>query len=68
MSTSFWRLLLAPRTSLRALRMVHADRDGLTFDTAWRRARIEQHPDEMPYRHHGHGTPDYTQEDTPCGR
>ncbi len=65
MSTFLWRLLLAPWTSWRAWRLVRVGRGSLTFDTAWRRARMERHPDEMPYRCHGHIAPDHTWEDTP---
>ncbi|TXS06762.1 hypothetical protein EAO73_12090 [Streptomyces sp. col6] len=54
MSTSLWRCLLAPRTSWCAWHLTRASNGTLTFDTAWRRARIDRHPDEMPYRHHGH--------------
>jgi hypothetical protein len=54
MNTSLWRCLLAPRTSWRAWQLTRSANGTVTFDTAWRRARIDFHPDEMPYRHHGH--------------
>ncbi|MEK2477265.1 hypothetical protein [Streptomyces noursei] len=54
MSTSGWRWLLSPWTSWRAWRLARASQGNLSFDAAWRRARLEQHPDEMPYQQHGH--------------
>lgn len=54
MSTSLWRCLLSPRTSWRAWRLTRAGDGNLTFDAAWRRARIDLHPDEMPYMLQGH--------------
>lgn len=61
MSTAALRWLLAPRTSWRAWRLIRSGEGDFSFDTAWRRIRIDLHPDEMPYRYHGHvatNTPD----------
>jgi hypothetical protein len=49
-----WRWLLAPWTSWRAWRLARASQGNLSFDAAWRRTRLEKHPDEMPYQRHGH--------------
>ncbi|MER5801502.1 hypothetical protein [Streptomyces mirabilis] len=54
MSTSVWRWLLSPWTSWRAWKLARASQGNLSFDAAWRRARLEQHPDEMPYQQQGH--------------
>jgi hypothetical protein len=54
MRTTLWRWLLAPRTSWHAWRLMRIGDDRLSFDTAWRRARVDLHPDEMPYREYGH--------------
>ncbi|NUR03645.1 MAG: hypothetical protein HOY79_46195 [Streptomyces sp.] len=54
MSTSVWRWLLSPWTSWRAWRLAQASQGNLSFDAAWRRTRLEQHPDETPYQRHGH--------------
>lgn len=52
------RWVLSPRTSWRARQLMRGHTgDGLSFDTAWRRARIQGHPDEVPYRDAGHGPP-----------
>jgi hypothetical protein len=52
------RWVLSPRTSWRARRLMRGHGDGgLSFDTAWRRARVQSHPDEFPYRNAGHGPP-----------
>ncbi|MDH6521896.1 hypothetical protein M2163_001110 [Streptomyces sp. SAI-135] len=48
------RWLLDPATSLLALRL-RAQEDGpMSYDAAWRLARVTRHPDEMGYRLHGH--------------
>ncbi|MGW1712628.1 hypothetical protein [Streptomyces sp. NPDC002156] len=54
MSTSMLRWLLSPWTSWRAWRLARTSKGNLSFDTAWRRARLEGHPDDMPYQQHGH--------------
>lgn len=52
------RVLLAPLTSWRAYRLMRAaPDDALDFDTAWRRARLLRHPDEIGYLQAGHGLP-----------
>lgn len=48
------RWLLDPVTSLLALRLRGQERHRLSYDAAWRLARVTRHPDEMVYRHHGH--------------
>jgi hypothetical protein len=53
-STSVWRWLLTPWTSWRAWRLTRASQGNLSFDTAWRRTRLEKNPDEMPYKQYGH--------------
>ncbi|WP_164248630.1 hypothetical protein [Streptomyces sp. S4.7] len=54
MSTSVWRWLLSPWTSWRAWQLARASQGNLSFDAAWRRIRLERHPDDMPYQQHGH--------------
>ncbi|MFJ7963030.1 hypothetical protein [Streptomyces sp. NPDC096324] len=54
MSTSIWRWLLSPWTSWRAWQQARASRGNLSFDAAWRRTRLDKHPDDMPYQQHGH--------------
>jgi hypothetical protein len=49
------RCLLSPLTSWRALQIMRNGREGISFDAAWRRARLRRHPDEAPYLRHGHG-------------
>jgi len=51
---ALWRALLAPLTSLRALPILIRSRSTLTYDAAWRRARMLSRPDELIYRIHGH--------------
>lgn len=51
------RCLLTPVTSWRALQIMRNGRDGMSFDVAWRRARLLRHPDEVPYLRHSHGDP-----------
>lgn len=48
------RIALAPVTSWRAYRLRRAHRGTLTYDTAWRRTRILDRPDESPYLLYGH--------------
>lgn len=54
MKPALWRAVLAPRTSVRALLIQRRSPTPLSYDVAWRRARMDRHPDEMPYRLHGH--------------
>lgn len=54
---TFLRFLLSPLTSLRALKIIRNGREDVSFDVAWRRARLQRHPDEAPYLRHGHGDP-----------
>ncbi|MFE7835081.1 hypothetical protein ACFU53_03100 [Streptomyces sp. NPDC057474] len=57
MNPSLLRWVLDPRTSLLA-RRIRKNRDHeMSPDTAWRLARLRLHPDEVPYRNHGHGPP-----------
>jgi len=48
------RWLLDPATSLLALRLRTQQPGGMSYDVAWRLARVTRHPDEMVYRYHGH--------------
>lgn len=54
MSALLWRALLAPFTSVRAFRLWRQEKGALSYDTAWRAARMVTSPDEMVYRLHGH--------------
>ena len=54
MKLALWRLVLSPLTSLRALHLQRRSTDGLSFDAAWRQARMLRAPDEMVYRVYGH--------------
>jgi hypothetical protein len=44
-----WRFLLAPLTSLRALRLRRLSRDPFDFDSAWQQARMHRSPDEIEF-------------------
>lgn len=57
MRLNLMRWLLSPIISWHAYRLSAASRGQLDFDTAWRRARIASHPDELPYQQHGHRAP-----------
>jgi hypothetical protein len=48
------RWLLDPATSLLALRLRPQQSGRMSYEAAWRLARVTRHPDEMVYRHHGH--------------
>ncbi|MBP8533120.1 hypothetical protein [Streptomyces sp. MK37H] len=48
------RWLLDPVTSILALRLRARERGRLSYEAAWRLARVTRHPDEMGYRLHGH--------------
>lgn len=54
MKLTLWRALLSPITSLRALRLQRRSKGGLSYDAAWRQARMFTAPDDMVYRLHGH--------------
>lgn len=54
MKLVLWRVLLAPLTSLRALVIQRRSATALSYDAAWRQARLDRCPDEMVYRLHGH--------------
>lgn len=54
MKVALWRALLAPLTSLRAVLVRHRSPTPLSYDAAWRQARMLRHPDDMTYRLHGH--------------
>ncbi|NEW77234.1 hypothetical protein [Streptomyces rhizosphaericus] len=56
------RWLLDPATSLLALRLRAQERGRMSYDEAWRLARVTRHPDEMVYRHHGHLAEDSSDE------
>lgn len=49
--------MLAPLTSWRAYRLMRAAPDDIDYDTAWRRARLLRHPEEIGYQRAGHGLP-----------
>ncbi len=48
------RWVLDPVTGVLALRLRVRERSRLSYDAAWRLARVMRHPDEMGYRLHGH--------------
>lgn len=54
MKLALWRMLLAPLTSLRALFIQRRSATQLSYDVAWRQARLDRSPDDMVYRLHGH--------------
>ncbi|MFJ3620876.1 hypothetical protein ACIPSH_22395 [Streptomyces iakyrus] len=47
--SSLVRWVLAPRTTLRARRLVAEFGPGIDAQTAWMMARLAQHPNELPY-------------------
>nr|PPQ55826.1 hypothetical protein C5F59_03310 [Streptomyces sp. QL37] len=57
MRALLWRALLAPLTSVRAFRLWRHEKGAVSYDTAWREARMVTSPDEMVYRLHGHHPP-----------
>lgn len=57
MSLTLWRIVLDPLTSWRALRLRRKAGGHLSFDAAWRQARMLAAPDEIVYRMHGHQFP-----------
>ncbi|MFF1648319.1 hypothetical protein [Streptomyces sp. NPDC058240] len=54
MKTSVLRWLLDPLTSLFALYLRARERGLMSYDVAWRLARVIRRPDELVYRSHGH--------------
>lgn len=58
MKTAVLRWVLAPVTSTLALWLLLRKGRRLSFDTAWRLARVMRHPDELGYRLHGHRNED----------
>ncbi|WP_329316251.1 hypothetical protein OG723_40350 [Streptomyces sp. NBC_01278] len=57
MKLTLWRIVLDPVTSWRALRLLREADARLSFDAAWRKARMLTAPDEMVYRLHSHRFP-----------
>jgi len=57
-SLTLWRTVLAPLTSIRALRIQRRSKPPLSYDAAWRQARMLTCPDEMVYRLYGHQAAD----------
>lgn len=57
MKLTVLRAVLAPRTSWQAWRLARASGGTLSFDAAWRSARVQIHPDEAGYRAAGHENP-----------
>ena len=49
MRAAVWRVLLAPVTTLRALRLQRLSPSPFDFDSAWRQARMHCAPDEVEY-------------------
>lgn len=58
MKVAVLRWALDPLTSVLALRLCARERGRLSYDAAWRLARVMRHPDEMGYRLHGHRNDD----------
>ena len=60
-SAALLRCVLSPLTSWQALKLMrraqNEDAGALSFDVAWRRARVRRHPDETPPLLHGHRAP-----------
>ncbi|MET9403427.1 hypothetical protein [Kitasatospora sp. NPDC002965] len=49
MRMALWRVMLAPITPLRALRLQRLSRSPFAFDSAWQQARMQCAPDEVEY-------------------
>lgn len=62
MNLILWRVLLTPLTSLRALAIRRRSEAPLSYDVAWRQARLDRCPDDMVYRLHGHQAASHTDE------
>lgn len=54
MRAAFWRALLSPLTTLRAVRLQRLSRSPFDFDSAWRQARMRHSPDEIEFLIHRH--------------
>ncbi|WP_328564999.1 hypothetical protein [Streptomyces coelicoflavus] len=54
MTTTLWRALLDPLTSLRAALERQRGGPAMTYEHAWRRTRLLRHPDDMVYQLHRH--------------
>jgi hypothetical protein len=48
------RWLLDPVTSVLAVRLRAQNHGSMSYEAAWRLARVTRHPDEMGYRLYGH--------------
>ncbi|MFD4535676.1 hypothetical protein ACFWNL_23630 [Kitasatospora sp. NPDC058397] len=48
-AASLWRVLLAPLTTVRALRLQRLSRSPFEFGSAWQQARMQCAPDEVEY-------------------
>lgn len=64
MKLTLLRAVLAPRTSWQAWRLARASDGTVSFDAAWRSARVQLHPDEAGYRAAGHNSPRSSAEDS----
>lgn len=65
MKLVLWRAVLSPLTSVHALLLQRRSKTPLSYDAAWRQARMLRAPDEMVYRLHGHqATPDVHKPDS----
>ncbi|GHA00412.1 hypothetical protein GCM10010329_22780 [Streptomyces spiroverticillatus] len=53
------RWLLDPATSLLALHLRGQENKPMSYDAAWRLARVTRHPGELVYRMHGHSPEDH---------
>ncbi|MGW7308768.1 hypothetical protein ACWGI1_24735 [Streptomyces sp. NPDC054835] len=67
MRLTLLRVLLDPLTSWRTLRLRREAPTAapVSFDAAWRRARMISAPDEMVFRLHGHHFPADREQDKP---
>ncbi|MEU5384241.1 hypothetical protein [Kitasatospora cineracea] len=50
MKTAVWRWVLSPLTSVLAVRIQWEEPAPISFDEAWRYARVMLRPDELEYR------------------
>ncbi|WP_371791252.1 hypothetical protein [Streptomyces sp. NBC_01471] len=61
MKVMLLRWLLDPVTSLLAVRLHTQNQGRMSYEAAWRQARVTRHPDEMGYRLYGHLPEDPTE-------
>lgn len=61
MKVTLLRWLLDPVTSVLAVRLLAQNHGRMSYEAAWRLARVTRHPDEMGYRLHGHLPEDPTE-------